>query len=143
MASGDMRRYRPEIIASIFLVVYTAVRTVVVAQGISPVSSVDWRVFLGIELVTTIPYVWAMGDLMRRAARQSGTSPAQMRRRIFAMTVAASSLLAPYVYLAVYGSLATVRGAWVFIALLLVFTAPALVRLYMRLKVSRNKRKHV
>jgi len=136
-----MKKYKPEIIASILLIAYTIVRTVVVAYSITPVSNVDWRVFLAIELVTTVPYVWAMGDIIRRSAKVGSEQSGNRQRRYLAVTVAVLSLLAPYAYLAAYGSLGTTQGIGAFILLLLVFTLPSIVRLCLRIR--RRKHKHV
>lgn len=122
-----MKRYWPEIIACLVLIGYTIVRTLVVAHGISPVSHVSWQIFLWIEIVTTVPYVWAMGVIIRQSATKAGDG--RMKRRLwYAVIVAAVSLLAPYVYLACYGSLGTTQGIAVFVGLLVVFTLPSIVR---------------
>lgn len=93
--------WRAEIIASIVLVGYTLVRTLAVAEGISPRDhAVSWRVFLVVEIGTTLPYVYGMGVLARSAAGRLGHRDPS---RVVAAALAGGSLLAPYAYLAVQG----------------------------------------
>lgn len=127
------RKYWPEILACILLVAYTIVRTLVVAYGISPVSQVSWQVFLAIEIITTVPYVWAMGAIIRRSSKKQESE--QGRQKLwFAIFVAGISLLAPYAYLAMYGTLTSAQGIGIFVGLLIVFTLPSLVRLIAKVR---------
>lgn len=126
----------PEIVAGLLLILYTIIRTIVVAHGISPVSQVSWQVFLAIEIVTTAPYVWGMGKIVRRAAQ---TRQLKSERQLkLATGVAVASLLAPYAYLAWYGALSSSQGAGIFLGLLVIFTLPSLVRLVIKLYRSRQ-----
>ena len=127
-----INKYWPEIAACLLLILYTIVRTIVVAQGISPISQVNWQVFLGIEIVTTVPYVWAVGAIVRRSAKKKQNLGSQ--RIWIAVIVAIVSLLAPYVYLAMYGALTSVQGIGIFLGLLILFTLPSLVKLVIKIR---------
>ncbi len=87
---------KPELLFGLGLLAYTAGRTIVVGETISPHSAVDWRVFLGLEVATTPQYVYGMGDLARSALNPDRYSRSQ---RIRAAMFAGSALLAPYAYI--------------------------------------------
>ncbi len=95
------KRRRPELISGLGLIAYTAARTAAVAKGLSPYSAVDWKVFLGIELATTPPYVWGVGDLIRSLKSPDDYSKKQ---KVVAAAMAGSTLLAPYAYIAAEGA---------------------------------------
>lgn len=134
--NARLKKYWPEFIASLLLVAYTIVRTIVVAQGISPVSQVSWQIFLVIEIITTVPYVWAVGAIVRRSGKsRQGQSASHLWLPV---VVAVVSLLAPYTYLAMYGTLTSTQGIGIFLGLLIVFTLPSLVRLVT--KIYRRRR---
>jgi hypothetical protein len=119
------KRYRPEILAGAGLMAYTAARTGVVAESIAPVTSaVDWRIFLGIELVTTAPYVWGIGDL----ARNANNDDYKTSRKASAYALAGSALAAPYAYLAAEGTLHSEQGAIVAGGLLALSIVPAVIK---------------
>lgn len=107
-----LRTYRPEIIAGLGLVAYTAARTAGVAEGVSPYSDVDWRIFLGLELGTTPQYVYGMGQLARSTFNPEDYT---FSRRLKAAALAGSALVAPYVYLGVEGA-GMPKGAWAAVA---------------------------
>ena len=72
-----------------------------------PVTNADWRVFLDIELATTAPYVWGIGDL----ARNANNDDYKTSRKISAYALAGSAFVAPYAYLAAEGTLHSGQGA--------------------------------
>lgn len=119
-----VKRYRPEILAIIGLVAYTAARTGVVAESIEPVSHADWRIFLGIELVTTAPYVWGIGDLARNATNEHY----KKSRKVLAYALAGTAFVAPYAYLAAEGTLHSEQGAIIGGGLLALSIAPTLIK---------------
>jgi hypothetical protein len=129
-SKGFVRRYRPEIVATVGLIIYTIVRTILVAQGISPVSSASWEWFLFIEIITTAPYVWAVGNIVRHtmAKRSSTASKDSQTKRVGVFLTAALSFAAPYVYLLANGALNTSQGATVFIVILGLFILPRVLR---------------
>lgn len=94
------RRRKPELVFSAALIGWTALRTLGVAQEVSPSTHVDWRTFLGIELVTTYPYTRGMADLVRAFNKPQDYN---LLKRAQAATVAGGCLLAPYVYVAAEG----------------------------------------
>ena len=99
------QKYKPELIAGALLTGYTVARTAAVAVGVSPSTDVDWRIFLGIELATTAPYVWAAGDIIRNT-----DTPPEDRSRARSMGAYATyygSLLAPYGYIVAAGGATT------------------------------------
>lgn len=107
-------KYWPELTAFVLMMAYTAVRTLFVAQGVDSVARTDWRVFLLIEVVFTVPYVWGIGDLVRGA--MLGT---HSRRRELAGTVGVlSGVIAPYLYLAAFGGLQHVQSAVITLAMI-------------------------
>jgi hypothetical protein len=118
------KRYRPEILAAAGLMAYTAARTGVVAEGIAPVTNADWHVFLGIELATTAPYVWGIGDL----ARNANSADYKTSRKVSAYALAGSAFVAPYTYLAAEGALHSEQGAIVAGGLLALSIGPALIK---------------
>jgi hypothetical protein len=120
-----LKRYRPELLAIIGLIAYTVARTGVVAESIAPVTSaVDWRTFLGIELVTTAPYVWGIGDL----ARNANNDDYKTSRKMSAYALAGSAFVAPYAYLAAEGTLHSGQGAIVAGGLIAISIGPALLK---------------
>jgi hypothetical protein len=112
-----MKKYRPEIVAAVGLIIYTIIRTVLVAQGISPVSGASWEIFLFIEIITTAPYVWAVGNIVRHslAKQKKSVVRSAIAKRLFVFATAALSFVAPYLYLMLYGALETAQGATVFL----------------------------
>lgn len=103
--ADKIQKYKPELIAGGLLTGYTVARTAAVAVGVSPSTDVDWRVFLGIELATTAPYVWAAGDIIRNT-----DTPPEDRSRSRTMGAYATyygSLLAPYGYIVAAGGATT------------------------------------
>jgi hypothetical protein len=118
------KRYRPEILAATGLMAYTAARTGVVAEGIAPVTHADWHVFLGIELATTAPYVWGIGDLARNANNEDYNTS----RKVSAYALAGSALAAPYAYLAAEGALHSEQAAIVAGGLLALSIVPTLIK---------------
>jgi hypothetical protein len=97
---------KPEIIAGAGLLGYTALRTLAVKNGFDqPGDHVDWRVFLGIEVATTPPYVWAAGETIRSL---KDTAKMSMSRRLAAFSVFTSTFLAPYAYVGAVGGEASV-----------------------------------
>lgn len=130
--NARLKKYWPEVVACVLLVAYTIVRTIVVAYGISPVSEVSWQIFLAIEIITTVPYVWAVGVIVRRSSKRR---EGQVVSRLWVpATVAVVSLLAPYVYLAMYGTLTSAQGIGIFLGLLVIFTLPSLTRLVVKIR---------
>ena len=128
-------RRKPEVISGLGLLAYTAARTVAVAKGISPYSHVDWRVFLGIEVATTPTYVWGMGDLIRSILKPDEYST---RQKIASTTLAGSSLLAPYAYIAAEGS-GMPEAAWIgFFTVAALSVAAAARRLVTKSRVVEN-----
>jgi hypothetical protein len=117
-------RYRPEILAAAGLMAYTAARTGVVAESITPVTHADWHAFLGIELATTAPYVWGIGDL----ARNANNEHYKTSRKVSAYALAGSAFVAPYAYLAAEGTLHSEQGAVVAGGLLALSIGPTLVK---------------
>jgi hypothetical protein len=127
-------RYRPEILAAIVLMVYTVARTGLVAESISPVATgVDWRVFLGIEIATTAPYVWGIGDLARNVNNHDYSTS----RKVSAYALAGSALVAPYAYLAAQGTLHTEQGTVIAGALLALSIGPTLAK-----QINKKLNKH-
>jgi hypothetical protein len=127
-----VKRYRPELLAIIGLIAYTVARTGVVAESIAPVTHADWRIFLGIELATTAPYVWGMGDL----ARNANNDDYKTSRKVSAYALTGSAFVAPYAYLAAEGILHSEQAAIVAGGLLVLSIVPALI------KQVRNKLEH-
>jgi hypothetical protein len=97
---GYFENRKPELISGLGLLAYTALRTEAVRRGISPDSDTDWRVFLGIEAVTTVPYVLGTGDVIRSIKTPGNFSKSRM---IASGTVALGSFMAPYGYVGATG----------------------------------------
>lgn len=123
---------RPEAIAAAVLLGYTAARTLAVKEAIAPGTTVDWRIFLGIEVATTWPYAKGMGTLLRSAARPQQFTARQKWR---AGSVAGSSFMAPYAYLVAEGSNMPTEG-WVGTGVL---AAVGLTALVMKLRNARRE----
>lgn len=102
-----LRKYWPEIAAFVLMMAYTAVRTFFVAHGVDSVARTDWRIFLFLEIVFTVPYVWGIGDLVRGA--MTGTH--SKRHEWTGILAVLSGVAAPYLYLALYGGLQHVQSA--------------------------------
>lgn len=119
-----IRQYRPELVATAGLLGYTAIRTGIVADGISSVSNVDWRIFLGIELATTPPYVWGIGDLAKNATNEEYST----KRKIGAYALTSSAFTAPYAYLAAEGAAQSHQGLIVAGGLIVLAAIPAAVK---------------
>ena len=127
------RKYWPEIAAFVAMMAYTAVRTLFVAHGVDSVARTDWRVFLLIEVVFTVPYVWGIGDLIRGAL----TGTHSKRREWLGIVAVLSGVVAPYAYLAALGGLQHVQSA----VITLTMIALAVVGLRRSLnRLSRAKR---
>ncbi len=125
-------KYWPEITAFVLMMAYTAVRTLLVAQGVDSVARTDWRIFLALEILFTVPYVWGIGDLVRGA--MLGTH--SKRRDWLGMVAVLSGVLVPYIYLAAFGGLQHVQSA----VITVVMIALAMVGLRKSLKkLSRAK----
>jgi hypothetical protein len=89
-ASRKSRR-KKELIASALLIGYTAFRTLVVK---SDMPSADWRVFLGIELATTYPYVKGISNYLKYIK----TENQDKRLATINMAMAVGSFMFPYLY---------------------------------------------
>lgn len=121
-----LRKYWPEIAAFVLMMVYTAVRTFFVAHGVDSVAQTDWRIFLLLEIIFTVPYVWGIGDLVRGAMTGTHTK----RREWLGLVGVLSGVVAPYLYLAAWGGLQHVQSA----IITLVMIAVAMVGLRKSLK---------
>lgn len=99
--SEKISHRKPEIIAAASLLGYTALRTYGVAEGVSPHTDVDWRIFLGIEALTTPSYVLGMGDMIRSAIKPELYTRMQ---RLKAAGLGIGSLIAPYAYVVAEGN---------------------------------------
>lgn len=84
-------RRKKELIASALLVGYTAIRTLVVK---SDIQSADWRVFLGIELATTYPYVKGISNYWKYIKTENQNK----RLAALNMAMAVGSFMLPYLY---------------------------------------------
>ncbi|MFZ1248704.1 MAG: hypothetical protein WAQ24_00065 [Candidatus Saccharimonadales bacterium] len=102
-----LKKYKPEIIANIALAVYTALRTVGVAQGVDPYSDTNWESFLAVELGTQVPYTWGFSDIIRGSMRDNYPRS----RKALAATAIGSAFVAPYAYLAANGATESLEGA--------------------------------
>lgn len=130
-----LKHRKPEVVFGLGLLAYTAARTVGVAYGISPHTNVDWRIFLGIEVATTAPYVWGMGDLTRSIIRpEDYTRGKKMRAALFASTC----LLAPYVYVGAEGQGMPKAAVGGVAAVLVLSVASVGRKLYGKVKERRN-----
>lgn len=103
-----LKKHKPELIFGLGLMAYTAARTVGVAEGMSPYSDVDWKIFLGLELGTTPQYVYGMGQLGRSVFKPEQYS---LSRRLRAAALAGSALVAPYAYVGIEGG-GTPKAVW-------------------------------
>ncbi len=110
------RKYWPEASGFALMMVYTAVRTVLVAKGIDTVAHTDWRIFLLIEIVTTVPYVWGIGDLVRGA--MLGTHP--FSRTLLGFAAVLAGVILPYAYIGMFGGFRHHRSALITIGMILV-----------------------
>jgi hypothetical protein len=127
------RKYWPEIAAFVAMMAYTLVRTLFVAHGVDSVAHTDWRVFLLIEVVFTVPYVWGIGDLVRGA--MLGTH--SRRREWLGIVGVLSGVIAPYAYLAAFGGLQHAQSA----VITLTMIALAMVGLRKSLQKLSNAKK--
>lgn len=100
---------RPEMVASALLLGYTAVRTWLVKDHVSPDTDVDWRIFLGLEIATTWPYAKGMGTLIRSAQNPDAFT---RKQKVSAGVVAGTSFMAPYAYVIAEGE-GMPAGSWV------------------------------
>lgn len=98
------------------MMVYTAVRTLLVAKGIDTVAHTDWRIFLIIEVITTVPYVWGIGDLVRGA--MLGTYP--FSRTLLGFGAVLAGVILPYAYIGLFGGFHHRRSALITFAMILV-----------------------
>lgn len=110
------RKYWPEASGFAVMMVYTALRTVLVANGIDTVARTDWRIFLLIEIVTTVPYVWGIGDLVRGA--MLGTY--KFSRTLLGFAAVLAGVILPYAYIGVFGGFHHHRSALITIGMILV-----------------------
>lgn len=110
------RKYWPEVTGFILMMGYTALRTLAVAKGIDTVAHTDWRVFLVIEIVTTVPYVWGIGDLVRGA--MLGTY--RLGRTVLGFVAVLAGVILPYAYIGMYGGFHHRRSALITVAMILV-----------------------
>lgn len=95
--ASSLRRH-PVIVGAVALLAYTLARTLAVANGVSPYSSVSWKLFLAIEVVTTPQISWGWVDYARQV---SGRRPCTLSRRLYVFVALLTGILAPYVYIAV------------------------------------------
>ena len=126
-----IKKYQPEIVSALLLIAYTIIRTLIVAGGISPVSNADWRVFLVIEVVTTVPYVWALGDIVRASLNKAKRSTF---RNFVAITTALVAFAAPYIYLILTGAAQTNQGLIILLFMVVVFALPSAIKFYSRMR---------
>jgi hypothetical protein len=110
------RKYWPEASGFAVMMVYTAVRTALVAKGIDTVARTDRRIFLLIEVVTTVPYVWGIGDLVRGA--MLGTY--KFSRTLLGFAAVLAGVILPYAYIGMFGGFHHRRSALITIAMILV-----------------------
>lgn len=89
-----------EIAATAGILGWTALRTLGVAEGIDLYSDVDWRVFLGIDLVTAPLYGYGAVGLVRSARKPEVYSN---RYRLTSAAALGAAVTAPYAYLAAEG----------------------------------------
>lgn len=112
-------KYWPEVTGFLLMMAYTAARTLAVAHGVDTVAHTHWQIFLIIEIVTTLPYVWGIGDLVRGAVSGAHST---LRDGVGMISVL-TGIFAPYVYLAAAGGMrhhqsALITGIMVIIALI-------------------------
>ena len=110
------RKYWPEASGFALMMVYTAVRTVLVANGIDTVARTDWRIFLVIEVVTTVPYVWGIGDLIRGA--MLGTY--RFSRTLLGFAAVLAGVILPYAYIWMFGGFHHHRSALITLGMIIV-----------------------
>lgn len=110
------RKYWPEVTGFVLMMGYTALRTVAVAKGIDTVAHTDWRIFLVIEIVTTVPYVWGIGDLVRGA--MLGTH--RVWRTLLGFTAVLAGVILPYAYIGMFGGFHHHRSALITLAMIVV-----------------------
>lgn len=110
------RKYWPEASGFAVMMVYTAARTVIVANGIDTVARTDWRIFLLIEIVTTVPYVWGIGDLVRGA--MLGTY--RFSRTLLGFAAVLAGVILPYAYIGMFGGFHHHRSALITIGMIFV-----------------------
>ncbi len=130
------RKFWPEITGFTLMMVYTAARTVAVAQGIDSVAHTDWRVFLAIEIVTTIPYVWGIGDLVRGA--MTGTHPKS--RATLGMVCVMTGVIMPYLYIALFGGLRHLQSGIITLVMVVLAVIGLQKSLGKLAKTSRERR---
>ena len=78
------------------LLAYTGIRTAVVGQ--SDISGVDWRIFLGIELATTYPYIKCISNYLRSSPGKEGDDKTPNLKRFAYLVGAFLSFARPYLY---------------------------------------------
>lgn len=130
-----LAKYWPEIAAFVAMMAYTAVRTFFVAHGVDSVARTDWRIFLLIEVVFTVPYVWGIGDLVRGA--MLGTH--SRRREALGVAAVMAGVVAPYAYIAAFGGLLHVQSA-IITAAMVVLALVGLLRSLKKLSDTRAER---
>ncbi|MDO5285927.1 MAG: hypothetical protein Q4G45_03785 [Actinomycetia bacterium] len=130
------RKFWPEVTAFVLMMVYTAFRTVAVATGIDTVAQTDWRVFLVLEIVTTVPYVWGIGDLVRGAM----TGSHSRTRGTVAMVCVLVGVAGPYVYIALYGGLRHIQSGLITLVMVVIAVIGLRKSLARLAKTSRERR---
>lgn len=136
-AKERTKRYRPELLSGIGLAGYSLARAAAVAKGLEPVSDVEWKTLLGIELLTTPQYVWGVGDLVRNADNSSYSR----KRKIGAYTAAVTAYAAPYGYMLSNGALSSAQGVGVVAGIAGVAAIPAATRKIRKRWMEKNKNK--
>ncbi len=130
------RKFWPEIAAFVAMMAYTALRTVAVAKGVDTVSHTDWRVFLVIEIVMTVPYIWGIGDLVRGA--MTGTHSRQ--RSTLGMVAVIAGVAGPYVYIALAGGLHHIQSALITLVMVVLAVLGLRQSLAKLARTSRERR---
>ncbi len=92
----DKKRRRIENLSTAVLLAYTGIRTAVVGQ--SDISGVDWRIFLGIELATTYPYIKCISNYLRSSPGKEGDDKTPNLKRFAYLGGAFLSFASPYLY---------------------------------------------
>ena len=130
------RKFWPEITAFVLMMIYSAFRTIAVATGVDTVAQTDWRVFLVIEIVTTIPYVWGIGDLVRGAMTGSHSRTRNMIGTICVL----GGIAGPYVYIALYGGLHHLQSGLITLAMVIIAVIGLRKSLAKLARTSRERR---
>ena len=67
-------------------------------MGQSDISGVDWRIFLGIELSTTYPYIKCISNYLRSSPGKEGDDKTPNLKRFAYLGGAFLSFASPYLY---------------------------------------------